>query len=133
MAYLAPLLHMYSRLEHLGRTKRVLSVLPLIKANVPGHTLIDTQILYDFMPKTLLYGKTKASFKSAWSTPGAHGKQARDEEGNRRLIDGQAELWRLVFDLERCRPRGGGWAFERRWDWAEPVGEDVYSSFWVAN
>jgi hypothetical protein len=28
---------------------------------------------------------------------------------------------------------GGGWAFERRWDWAERVGEDVYSSFWAAN
>ena len=112
MAYLAPLLHMYSRLEHHGCTKRVLSVLPLVKSNVPGHTLIDTQILLDFMPKALLRGKTKDSFRSAWSTPGVHGKQARGEEGNRRLIDGQAELWRLVFDLERCRPRGDGWAFD---------------------
>lgn len=28
---------------------------------------------------------------------------------------------------------GGGGALERRWDWVERVGEEVYSSFWAAN
>jgi len=112
MLYFAPMLHMYSRLEYHGRIEKVKSVLPLVTSNVPGHVLIDTEILLNFMPKSLLQGRTKESFRSAWSTPGAHGKQTRDEEGNRRLIDGQAELWSLVFDLDRCKPRGKDWAFD---------------------
>ena len=112
MMYLAPMLHMYSRLEHHGCTKKVLSVLPLVTSHVPGHVLIDTEILLNFMPKSLLQDKTKGDFRSAWSTPGARGKQARDEDGNRRLIDGQADLWSLVFNLDRCQPRGGNWAFD---------------------
>ena len=39
-------------------------------------------------------------------------KQARDPEGNRRLIDGQAQLWSLVLKLERCQPRGNKLAFD---------------------
>ena len=112
MMYFAPMLHMYSRLEHHGCTKKVLSLLPLVTSQVPGHTMIDTAILSDFMPKSLLQGRTKGSFKSAWSTPGARGKQARDGDGNRRLTDGQADLWRLVFNLDLCKPRGGDWAFD---------------------
>ena len=110
--YLAPMLHMYSRLEHHGCTKKVLSVLPLVTSHVPGHTLIDTYILLDFIPESLLQGKKKGDLKSAWSTPGAKGKQARDADGNLRLIDGQAELWRLVLNLDRCKPRRGEWAFD---------------------
>ena len=112
LEYMASMLYMCGRLEHHGRIDKVSGVLPLIRSQVPGHTLIDTDILLDFMPKELLRGKTKRDFEAGWKTPNARGKQARDPEGNRRLIDGQAQLWSLVLKLERCQPRGNKLAFD---------------------
>lgn len=112
LAYLGSMIHMSSRLEYHGRLHKVTAVLPLVKTQVPGHTLIDTQILLDFMPKAMLQGQTKAEFRSTWSTPGTRGRQARQVDVSRRLVDGQSELWKLVFDLDRCKPRGDAWSFD---------------------
>jgi transposase len=99
LKYLGTMLYMCSRLEFHGH-KKLFSVLPVVRSNVPGHTLIDSDILMEHLPKTLLQGKTKTSYKSAGRTSGTKRKDRTDEEkraSDLKRFDGHDAIWGLVL------------------------------------
>jgi hypothetical protein len=109
LKYLGIMLYMCSRLEFHG-SKKIYGVLPIIRSNVPGHTLIDSQILLENLPESLLQGNGKKSYKEAGRTSGKR-KDRTDEEklaSDLKRFDGHDAIWDLVLRTNDLQP---SWRF----------------------
>lgn len=109
LKYLGTMLYMCSRLEFHG-SKKIYGVLPIIRSNVPGHTLIDSQILLENLPKTLLQDKIKKSYTNGGRTSGKR-KDRTDEEkltSDLKRFDGHDAIWNLVLRTNDIQPN---WRF----------------------
>ena len=110
LRYLGVMLYMCSRIE-LHEGKKIYGVLPIIRSNVPGHTLIDSQILLENLPKTLLQGKTLKSYTEAGRTSGVKRKDRSEEEklaSDLKRFEGHDAIWGLVLHTEDIQ---GSWRF----------------------
>jgi hypothetical protein len=110
LRYLGVMLYMCLRIE-LHEGKKIYGVLPIIRSNVPGHTLIDSQILLENLPKTLLQGKTQKSYSEAGRTSGVKRKDRSEEEklaSDLKRFEGHDAIWGLVLNTEDIQ---GSWRF----------------------
>ena len=110
LKYLGAMLYMCSRLEFHGG-KKIFGVLPIIRSNVPGHTLIDSDILLKNLPKALLQGKTQTSYAEAGRTSGVKRKDRSEEQklaSDLKRFEGHDAIWGLVLHTEDIQ---GSWRF----------------------